>query len=220
VIPKATALTVERLRGKRDSHRLSLMGFGELECCASGSQEALSAPHARYTQTISTPEMALSLELAGTLDAFCKLIHAGCLADLGSGFSSYVFGRYAAEVGATVFSVDSDSSWLTRTRKFLELEGVSPHRIFEWESFINAQKPTFDLVLDDLGGRKRRIDTIPLVIGMVRPAGFIVFDDFHKPDIRSAVLRACRAGGHDAISLRSATLDHFGRYACLVRRRG
>jgi predicted O-methyltransferase YrrM len=221
LISKTTSLTVERFRGRRDSRRLSLMGLGELKRRAIGSEAALSAPYERYTQTISTPVMALSLELAGTLDALCNMLRARCVADLGSGFSSYVFRRYAARGEATVVvSVDADSDWLTRTRDFLELEGLSAHELVGWDAFVTAQYPAFDLVLDDLGDLQRRIDTIPRVLELVRPAGFIVFDDFHKPNVRSAVLRACRAGGHEAMSLRSGTLDEFGRYACLVRRRG
>jgi predicted O-methyltransferase YrrM len=163
--------------------------------------------------------MALSLELAGTLDVLCALLGARHIADLGSGFSSYVFQRYAEGAAAEVVSVDADTKWLARTRDFLECEGLLPHELVEWETFTNRRYPAFDFVLDDLGNLGRRIDTIPHVLGLVRPTGFVVFDDFHKPNVRSAVVDACRAGGHHVFSLRQATLDSFGRYACLVRLR-
>ena len=212
-------MTIERLRGARDSRRLTAVGLGELERRAIGSTAALSAQHARYTETVSTPAMALSLELAGTLDALCRLVSAHRIADLGSGFSSYVFRQYAQDVDAVVVSVDADVKWLKRTSDFLALEGRPPHELVEWETFTNSEYSAFDLVLDDLGDLQRRLDTIPQVLKLVKPAGFIVFDDFHKPSVRSAILRACRVGGHEAMSLRHSTLDDFGRYACLVRRR-
>ena len=155
LISKATALTVERLRGRRDATRLSSIGLGELERYASGSQHALSISYKRYTETISTPAMAISLQLAGTLDALCNLIRARCMADLGSGFSSFVFARYAAEVGATVVSVDTAPSWLTKTREFLELEEVPSHEIVEWQAFVagpNRYLTSFSMTSEIAGG--------------------------------------------------------------------
>jgi SAM-dependent methyltransferase len=200
-----------------DSRRLSMIGLEELERCAIHSESALRAPYQKYTQTISSPVMALSLELAGTLDALCALLRPCHIADLGSGFSSYVLRRYAAGARADVVSVDADTKWLSRTRDFLQCEGLSPHELVEWSAFTNARYAAFDLVVDDLGHIQRRIDTIPRVLELLRPAGFIVFDDFHKPNVRTAILQACRAGGHRVFSLRRTTLDRFGRYACLVR---
>lgn len=220
LVPKTASLTVERFRGRRDARRLYSLGLGELERRALASEAALGGAYQRYTETISTPVMALSLELAGTLDALCGLLRASYVADLGSGFSSYVLRRYATQARAAVVSVDAESEWLTRTRHFLDLEGLSAHELVDWDAFASSQYRPFDLVLDDLGDLGRRIDTIPQVLDLVRPAGFVVFDDFHKPNVRSAVLRVCRAGGHEALSLRTVTLDEFGRYGCLVRRRG
>jgi predicted O-methyltransferase YrrM len=220
VSPKAASLTVEPLRGRTDSRRLSRIGLGELGRCAVHSEAALRVPYQKYTKTISSPVMALSLELAGTLDVLCNMLRPRHIADLGSGFSSYVFGRYAAGAEAHVVSADADTRWLSRTRDFLEWEGLSSHELVEWSAFTNRQYPPFDLVLDDLGDIQRRIETIPRVLELVRPAGFVVFDDFHKPNVRSAILHACRVGGHHAFSLRRTTLDGFGRYACLVRVRG
>ena len=219
-IPKATSITVERFRGRRDARRLSSRGLSELGPRARDSEGALIGAYQRYTHTISTPVMALSLELAGTLDALCRLLQARFVADLGSGFSSYVLRRYASEAGAAVVSVDADSEWLARTREFLELEGLSTDELMRWEELAISQYRQFDFVLDDLGDLRRRIDTISDVLDLVRPGGFVVFDDFHKPKVRSAVLQACRAGGHEALSLRAMTLDDFGRYGCLVRCRG
>ena len=60
--------------------------------------------HQRYVTTVSLPYQAVSLELAALLLSLCRSTRPAVIADLGSGFSSFVFRTYAAEAkgGVTV----------------------------------------------------------------------------------------------------------------------
>jgi predicted O-methyltransferase YrrM len=210
--------SVERWRGRRDRGRLVQVGLGDLELRARDARAALQEAYAEYVGTVSAPEHAISLELAGVLDALCRILRPRAVADLGSGFSSYVLGRYAIDADADVVSVDADVEWLDRTRDFLARTGLTAGALVGWDEFAAADHDPFDLVLDDLGDIARRVDTMAYVLsGLARADGFVVVDDRHRPPVRAAIDRVARARGSEVVSLRSLTVDGFGRYACLVR---
>jgi predicted O-methyltransferase YrrM len=216
-IRRVPGALVERRRGRRDAGRLGMFGLGDLELRARGSRTALMAAHAEYVETVSVPEHAISLELASVLDVLCRTLRPRRVADLGSGFSSFVLRRYSVETGADVVSVDSDPEWLDRTRAFLVDSGLPVDALIGWDDFTAAEHEPFDLVLDDLGDIQRRIETMAYVLGLARPGGLVVVDDRHRPPVRAALDCECRARGDEVVSLRSSTVDGFGRYACLVR---
>jgi hypothetical protein len=57
-------------------------------------REQIALKHAAYIREVSSPEMAMSLELAHFLLGWCLWKQPKHLLDLGSGFSSYVFRLY------------------------------------------------------------------------------------------------------------------------------
>jgi predicted O-methyltransferase YrrM len=215
-----SAESLERGRGWVDGARLGKIGLADLERRAREATAPLRQAHVAYVEVVSAPDWAISLELAAVLDALCRTLQPKRVADLGSGFSSYVLRRYAVDASREAVSVDSDAAWLNRTREFLERSRLPIEGLVEWRDFVAGREAPFDLVLDDLGSVEGRIDTIPFVLELVRPSGFVIFDDCHRANLRSALEGECRARRNPVFSLRRATLDGFGRYAYLVQRRG
>lgn len=78
---------------------------------------------------------------------------------------------------------------------------------------------SFDLVVNDLGGMKRRAESLPLLWELVAPGGFMLLDDMHKPEYRIAVHNwLSTLEGFTQYDVHEATTDSFGRYAYLIQR--
>jgi predicted O-methyltransferase YrrM len=161
--------------------------------------------------------MAISLELALFLWALLLDRRPERILDLGSGFSSLVFRRYARDVcpWATVCTVDHDPYWLTRTREFLHGHDLPLDDMSTWESLGVGG---FDLVLHDLGDMSVRAAVLDRVLSLVRPGGVLVLDDLQFPAYRAAVSRAVHHRSLRCWDLRAVTGDAIGRYSWLVTR--
>ena len=61
--------------------------------------EELLRYYTLYISKVSLDSMAISLELSSFLSVFCDLIRPASIADLGTGFSSFVFRHYAEQSG-------------------------------------------------------------------------------------------------------------------------
>lgn len=207
--------SVERLRGIRDHWRIA-RAYPDLERKIDLARADLKHAYDDYASTVSTPDWAISLELASVLRTLCEIARPRRVVDLGSGFSSYVLVQYAQAFDASVVSVDTNPAWLSRTREFLERAGLPVGGLVEWKNFVAHENLTFDLVLDDLGSVDDRIDTVPAALSLVERGGVAIFDDRHRANLRSAVARECRSRGLEYLSLREVTRDQFGRYAGLV----
>jgi hypothetical protein len=188
-----------------------------LGALAASRAAALENAHRGYVATISSPEAAVSLQLAGLLGAWCELFHPKRVLDLGSGFSSFVFGRYAVKAGAFALSVDDQPEWIERSKGFLEGQGLDPGQVIHLDDLGHPEP--FDLVFMDLSSdmavRKR---VTPAAIGLTAKA--IVLDDAQKIHVRDRFEELASESGLAIFSLRNLTKDDFGRYALIAIREG
>jgi predicted O-methyltransferase YrrM len=72
----------------------------------------------------------------------------------------------------------------------------------------------YDLAFHDLAVGAVRVDTLPVVLSAVRRGGVALLDDAHH--YGGQMFKSGRAAGMGLYSLRSRTLDGYGRYAILA----
>ena len=182
----------------------------------------LAAAYRSYVGEVSTPEYAVSLDLAAFLLALCRSRRPRRLLDLGSGFSSYVFRRHQASARPRpeVWSADDDPGWLAATRRHLERRGVGTVRFVAVEELPRGSADRFDLVLHDLNSieSRERVRALPLALGLLAPGGVLVVDDLDGYPYRRRVRTAVRTAGLRLVSLRSAILDDRWSYPGAVIR--
>lgn len=169
----------------------------------------------RYVTSVSRPAHAISLQLSFLLwELLCER-RPSCVADLGSGFSSYVLRFYASRCnpGTKIWSVDDDAGWLHCTREFLRAEGLRTDLLMSWSDF---PRPSVEFVLHDLGSMGTRARTLPDVLRLVSPGGVLVVDDVHFPSYRLFVQEALDGAGFVRSSVREQTTDPLGRYSWLA----
>ncbi|MBC8417332.1 MAG: hypothetical protein H8E10_01910 [Desulfobacterales bacterium] len=174
-----------------------------------------------YISEVSGDYMAISLEFSSFLSVFCDLMRPTSIADLGTGFSSFLFRSYAAqsEQDVKVWSVDDSPEWLEKTRGFLAKQGLSDGNMGIWDRFIEGSYHGFDLILHDLGSMDIRAKTLSRVLNLVRPYGFVLLDDIHITEYAPIAKKALRESGFKLYSLRHYTKDKFGRFASLATKR-
>jgi len=196
--------------------------FGGIEEGVRTARGELRPLWIEYTTTVSPPVMAASLELCALLLAIARALRPARILDLGSGLSSCVLRRYAAESGtASVVTVDDDPAWLERTRGFLAAQRVPTGDLHLWEAFAAGTPAPFQLVVHDLGSMAVREATLPRVLGMAAPDGIVILDDLHPKKegaYRDVAPAACRRAGRTLHLLRALTGDSFGRFAGIAIR--
>jgi predicted O-methyltransferase YrrM len=182
----------------------------------SAAQDELAPHHGPYAREVSTPEYAISLELAAFLLVLCRRRRPARLVDLGSGFSSFVFRHYqAGDAGdPEVWSVDDDDAWLERTASYLRGHELRTDRLLGPEAFLRSAERRFDLVLHDVNAidSPARAALLPTALGLISPTGVVVIDDLNGYPYRSRVRAACREGGLRLVNLRAHLLDERRRY--------
>ncbi len=209
---------------KRDRMRLE-RDVTELAAALDSVREASAELDATYRCFVDLPEadpvMAASPELARFLLAWCRCRRPRRIADLGSGFSSWLFRWWAAAEPeeVTVVSVDDDPAWLERSRTFAADRGLEGGDFRGWRAF-RAGSERFDLVLWDYGDIRTRAERLPEVLARVGEGGALVCDDIHKHRVWRAARSCAGSAGIEAYSLRAYTLDRWGRYAWLARLAG
>ncbi len=207
-------------RGRMDARRLvtRIHQLGSYDSKAREARRELRGVYAEYTSTISTPKMAISLELAAFLRVFSSLVRPTRVLDLGSGFSSFVFRLYEVECpqNVTVCSVDNSEGWLSKTVAFLSAHQMPTDFVFSWDEFQKRNHESFDLILHDLGNFETRARTLETVLTRVAPSGFVVLDDMHKFSYYRSVERVLREHGLTHFSLQCFTRDDIGRFSELV----
>jgi len=182
----------------------------------SAARDELAPHHGPYAREVSTPEYAISLELAAFLLVLCRQRRPARLVDLGSGFSSFVFRMHQAhdEGGATVWSVDDDPAWLERTAGFLRHHHLRTDRLVGLQEFLGTGQRSFDLVLHDLNAIESPVRSalLPRALELASAGGTIVVDDLNGYPYRSRVRTACRKAGVRLVNLRAHLLDDRRRY--------
>lgn len=169
-----------------------------------------------YVARVSWADHAVSIGTAAVLAQLCERHRPARVLDTGSGFSSYVLRRYAAEHGTEVVSVDDDADWMRKTAAYLEGHGLADlGELVLWDDFSSAAQGQFDLIFHDLGTFETRVNTMPAIDDLVAPSGLVVYDDVVIPSIRAAARELCAVKGRDYFSLRHITLDEISRYSAL-----
>lgn len=175
-------------------------------------QDELREAHGRYLARGPTdPAMTASLPFADVVGAWCRALRPRTIAELGSGFSSWVVRRWSP-AGAEVVSVDDDPVWLERSRAFVREEGLPEGEFVPWEAF-RGRGGTHDLVVWDFGDVRTRAAATPGAADRVAPGGALLFDDVHKHRLWKRARRLARRPEVEGYSLHALTLDEYGRYA-------
>lgn len=178
-------------------------------------RDELREAHGRYLSRGPTdPEMAASLPFADVLAAWCRAALPRRIADMGTGFSSWVVRRWAPD-DAEVVSVDDDPEWLERSRAFVRDEGLPEGEFASWEAF-RRREGRHDLVVWDFGGVRTRASATPAAADRVAPGGALLLDDAHKHRLWKRARRVAGRRGVEGFSLHALTLDEFGRFAWLA----
>ncbi len=186
--------------------------------------ESLCAEHKRWKERLTplrrewiawTRNATMSASLS-TVALACAVAarNRGPVLDLGSGFSSAAFRM----MGDPVVTIDDDADWLEKTGGFLDAHRIGRGELRAAERWDDAG---FSTVFYDLGDIRMRYAQLSNALGSVGPGGFIVVDDTHYNQYRSAVRKALEASGFkslpDEVS-RRMTLDRFGRWSLLAYR--
>lgn len=171
-----------------------------------------------YVSHFSAPLISLSLNRATFLFFFSKLIQANQILDLGSGFSSYVFGLHIQQHGTgAVISVDDSDFWLGETRRFLEKHKVAVSQLWSLDQYHKSEHQTFDLGLLDLGNISMRQQLLPNLLNKVkRNQMILILDDFHIPVYRRFIIHLCKEMEVSLYSLRKVTRRRLSHMALVM----
>jgi len=166
-----------------------------------------------YCTTVSKRSMALSIETCAFLWWLCVELDAHAVADLGSGFSSYVLRLYASEADHLVLvaSVDDNDDWLTKTRDFMVGQGLDPKGLFgdEWRD----HPAQYDVICHDYSSGDRRDEWMLIAAEHLAPGGVLLFDDAQNVRHHWAMAEAARRNGLRLFDVYEQTVDEVGRYA-------
>ena len=208
-----------QVRGWRDTRRLRrrFPALCDPRRLAAASAR-LEPTYRKYVTTVSSADMAISLDLAAFLSVMCEFVQPERILDLGSGFSSVTFRRYASTATRkpTVVSVDDSPDWLDRTRAFLADCGLSTQNLWSWSEFVRQDPRAFDFILHDLGTIALRAETLERVLSLMNAGCPLILDDAHKANYHRYARKLLRRQGFEYAMLRPFTLDRFGRFAILV----
>jgi hypothetical protein len=168
-----------------------------------------------YGRVVSKRGMAINALTAGLFWWACDQVKARSVCDLGSGFSSYVAARYAAESGATVASVDDEAQWLDRTRLFLRRHRVSTAGVMHWAGW-EWLPDRYDVILHDFNCGDTRNATMWTAAKRLNPGGLLIFDDAQHNLHHAEMWKVCEHYGWTFVPLYDATHDETDRFAALA----
>jgi predicted O-methyltransferase YrrM len=191
-----------------------------LDARVEAASEEVGSAWLAYAFEVSDPVYTISLRLAALTRVLCRELRPATVLDFGSGLSSYVFRRYAAESPrpVRVVSVDSSAEWLATTRAFLEGERLSTDGLVTWDEFVAGREHDFDLGLHDLGEMSFRVAGVVEALRRTRRGGLMVVDDAHAPAYAADLDRLLLQHGLDSYDAGPVTRDEMGRYARIVVR--
>lgn len=152
----------------------------------------------RYIQEVSSEVMAISDKCAFLIYKKIKEIQPKAVADLGSGFSTFVM-FMATPPDVPICVLDSSRTWLARTREFCR-QHVPPglfQRPQVYWIYTNAMDPdnteypppgfVADFVFFDIDMSEYRQHYLSVLSRITRPGSVICFDDMHKPCVFETV---------------------------------
>lgn len=182
---------------------------------SAASLDRIVGAYERYVTSVSSTGMALSLPTSTYLDAPCRATEPERVLDLGSGFSSYILRRYAADHGG----VDDNEGWPEKTGEFLDaVDTPRLGMLVPWATFSAHAHEPFDVVLHDLAMGGLRDSAMWQAAGLTAPGGRLLLDDAQAPSHRQTMRAVTTDGQLEWYSLRRWTLDDIGRWATLAHR--
>lgn len=180
---------------------------------------ALDPAYERYVADVSTRRYAASLELSAVVWHLCRVLRPAAVLELGSGFTSYVLRRYAAESAeyVDVVSLDHDPVWLEKTAGFLEAERLPSTGLASYERLSElARSRRFDLIVNDLHGPLRD-EATTRTVPLLADGGAFVLDDADRAHHRRSLFRAGARRGLSFYDLRPWTNDLYWRWAIMAK---
>ncbi len=206
--------------GRTDLVRLTAK-LPELADCAASMETCatlLRPAYQHYIEHVSSDFMAASLESSAFLYSFARATQPRTIVDLGSGFSSLVLRKYAAEAtnNPTVWSVDDHGGWLEKTAEFLQQQGCPSDNLLEWPNTAAIDDLKFDLIFHDMGNMTTRAAALPWVTDHLSDRGYVILDDMHKAAYRKKASAHMERTGTEQYSLRALTHDFLGRFAVMA----
>lgn len=185
-----------------------------MEACAA----LLRPAYQHYVENVSSDFMAASLESSAFLYNFARATRPRTIVDLGSGFSSLVLRKYAAEATnkPVVWSVDDHGGWLEKTAEFLQHMECPTDNLLEWPNTSSIDELKFDLIFHDMGNMTTRADALPWVTDHLSERGYVILDDMHKAAYRTKACAHMQQAGIEQYSLRALTHDYLGRFAVMA----
>jgi predicted O-methyltransferase YrrM len=172
----------------------------------------------RFVAHVAPPSSSMSLEVAGFLADLCEQRRPARILEVGTGFATAVLRRLGepASWQPEIVSADDDPERLARTRRFLAEESLPPAGLVSWDEFCSARESGFDLVVHELGAGSGA----PLAVALdcMTSGGLLLLDGAHRPAAERIARRLLAEAGAEQWSLRSLTLDCFGRHALLAQR--
>ncbi len=214
---KRSILTFKELNGLPNSISfLKKTGLNSFAPLPAKIIDTIKQKHQEYVTTVSSPEMAISLESSLLLYQLAITVKPKFVLDLGAGFSSFVF-RLASKnsSGFIVYSVDDDLNWLTKTKNYLTQNELTLDNLIGIDDFKKLNNVDFDIVLLDLNFVEVRINYIETVIDKTRKNGIIIFDDTHKIEYLRAVKETCFKNNVTLFNFKNLTLDSYNRFALI-----
>lgn len=184
--------------------------------------DSIKSEHKIYIENISSPEMAMSLELAYFIMNYCIKYKPTRLLDLGSGFSSFVFRLFQnnfKEMDIIVYSVDDNDKWLLKTKDYLNKHSLKIDNLHNLEDFKNLNlKEYFDLILLDLNFVEIRKEYLNFSMNLISEKGLLIVDDVHKVEFLREVKKAAKINEFKLSNIKTLTIDKLGRYAIALTR--
>lgn len=180
--------------------------------------QTVRSKHAAYIKNVSSPGMAMSLELAFFILSFCIKNKPALLLDLGSGFSSYIFRLYQkheTSKNVEIYSVDDNKQWLDKTKAFLAAEGLNTNNVITLEQLSENGK-LFDCILLDLNFIEVRKDYIKFSADLLQENGLAIIDDVHKIEFLREVKKIAKQNNYKLFNIKKNTIDDFGRFAIVL----
>ena len=170
----------------------------------------------KYINSISTKEMAASLELCLYIFDSCETNQYKRIIDCGSGITSYVLRYYQSLYNnVIVYSVDDHKEWLQKSKSFVESYGLNVDNfVHEMETIIDTD---FELVIHDYGRMPTRTRTLEYVLDTLsKPGTVVILDDCHKLSYYNVVKKTLDSKSLNFNEIEE-TRDTLGRFSVLTQ---
>jgi hypothetical protein len=180
--------------------------------------EELKNTHNKYIAEISSPDMAISFELAQYLFIHCIHFKPNKIIDLGSGFSSFIFLSYKSLMNpdCNIISIDDDTNWLNKTKVFLMENKLPVDNLFSLNEVKEELIQDADLIFYDLNFVQKRMILFDYFFKNLSKNGILICDDAHKIEYLRFLKIKSQEYKSGLFHLKHYTLDTFERFSIFI----